>query len=282
MPDLVGFEIDYQSQDQPRLRQASELAARQGGVVADYQLLELGFGRGAIKHWLRVARLHVIHRGVYAFGHRHVGARGRLWAALLAYGPEAVISHRDAAKLWGVRPNSRTPVDVTVPGRTRTRRKGINVHRVRHLEPRDVTALDGIPVTTLARTLLDLAEVVPEDHVAKAMEQAERRRLLDLRALEELLDRSPGRRGQRPLRSILRDAALEPGIREELERRFARLVQEAGLSRPLFNTLVEGYEVDAYWPDAKLIVELDGYEFHRTRKSFEADRQRDATLLLAG
>ena len=123
---------------------------------------------------------------------------------------------------------------------------------------------------------------MPEDHVAKAMEQAERRRLLDLRALEELLDRSPGRRGQRPLRSILTDAVLEPGTREELERRFARLVQEAGLSRPLFNTLVEGYEVDAYWPDAKLIVELDGYEFHRTRKSFEADRQRDATLLLAG
>jgi very-short-patch-repair endonuclease len=251
-------------------------------VAAGWQLVPLGVTRDAIRHGRRSGWLHPVHRDVYAVGHRALGLRGVHFAAVLACGPHAVLSHRSAAHLWDVRRTSRSAVDVIVPGRSRMSRKGIDVHRVRHLEPRDVTALDGIPVTTLARTLLDLAEVVPEDHVAKAMEQAERRRLLDLRALEELLDRSPGRRGQRPLRSILRDAALEPGIREELERRFARLVQEAGLSRPLFNTLVEGYEVDAYWPDAKLIVELDGYEFHRTRKSFEADRQRDATLLLAG
>ncbi len=204
-------------------------------------------------------------------------------AAVLACGPGAVLSHRSAARLWGIRPDSRGAVDVMVTGSGRRPRRGIDVHRARALDPSDLTVIDGIPVTSLPRTLLDLAAVSPRDHVAKAIQQAERKRIFDRRALEHLLQRSPGHRGQRPLRSILTDAVpIEPASREELEWRFQQVIHHAGLPRPLINTLVEGFEVDAYWPDHRLIVELDGYETHGTRKAFEADRERDAVLLLAG
>jgi very-short-patch-repair endonuclease len=142
--------------------------------------------------------------------------------------------------------------------------------------------MDGIPVTSLPRTLLDLAEVVPQDHVTRAIEEAERKRIFDRKALEELLQRSPGRRGRRPLRAILTDAVIEPATRAELERRFHQLIQKAGLPKPKINTLVEGFEVDVCWPSHRLIVELDGYETHQTRKAFEDDRERDVALLLAG
>ena len=174
-------------------------------------------------------------------------------------------------------------MEVTVIGCGRRSRPGIEVHAVRALDRRDVTQLDGIPVTTLHRTLLDLAEVGPRDHVARAIEESERKRIFDRRALDELLERSPGRRGRHPLGSILTDAVpIEPATREELEWRFQQVIHQAGLPRPLVNTLVEGFEVDAYWPNHHLIVELDGYETHQTRKAFEADRERDAVLLLAG
>jgi very-short-patch-repair endonuclease len=258
------------------------LAARQHGVVAVWQLRECGVGRGALERRLALGRLHRVHRGVYAVGHRKLQWRGVMMAAVLACGPDAVLSHRSAARLSGVRPDSRRGVDVTVAGSGRRGRPGIDLHAVRALDPRDITRIDGIPVTTLPRTLLDLAEVVPQDHVVRTIEEAERKRIFNRTALEELLARSPGRRGRRPLRSILTDAVIEPGTREELERRFRQVIREAGLPHPKINTLVEDYEVDAYWPDHKLVVELDGYDTHQTRKAFEDDRERDAVLLLAG
>jgi very-short-patch-repair endonuclease len=258
------------------------LAERQHGVVALWQLIQLGFDSGAIEARLARCRLHRVHRGVYAVGHRRLEWRGVLIAAVYAYGPEAVLSHRSAARLWAIRPNNRRDVDVTVPGRGLRRRPGLQPHSVRHLDPRDITKIDGIPVTTLPRTLLDLAEVVPKDHVIRALTEAERQQIIDLRAINELLARSPGRRGQRPLREILTDAVIEPRTREEFEHRFAQFCHEFGLPRPKVNTDVEGYEVDALWAESKLIVELDSWEFHRHRRAFEADRERDAVLLLAG
>jgi very-short-patch-repair endonuclease len=142
--------------------------------------------------------------------------------------------------------------------------------------------MDGIPVTSLARTLLDVAEVAPRNHVVRAITEAERKGIIDLRALEDTMARSPGRRGRRPLREILADAVIEPATREELEARFLELCCEAGLPTPMFNTLVEGKLVDVVWPKQKLIVELDSWAFHRHRKAFEDDRERDVTLLLAG
>ena len=257
------------------------MADRQHGVVALWQLIQMGFDSGAIEARVARGRLYRVHQGVYAVGHRRLEWRGVLMAAVLACGPQAVLSHRSAARLWGIRPDNRRDVDVTVPSRGAHRRRGIHPHSVRKLDPRDVTRIDGIPVTTLPRTLLDLAEVAPRSHVIKAMREALIKRLFDLHALDELLARSPGRRGRQPLREILSDAVIETHSRAELEFRFRQLCHEAGLPPPILNTEVEGYLVDAVWPDAKLIVELDSWEFHSHRKAFEDDRERDAALQLA-
>jgi very-short-patch-repair endonuclease len=202
-------------------------------------------------------------------------------AAVLACGPGAVLSHQSAGRLWGIRPDNRRQVDVTVVSRGAHRRNGIHPHSVRSLDPRDVTTIDGIPVTTLPRTLLDLAEVAPKDHVIRAMTEAEIRGVVDLKALEDVMVRSPGRKGRRPLREILADAVIEPNSREELEHRFIQVVNEAELPRPQLNTLVEGKLVDVVWKKQKLIVELDSWAFHGHRKAFEDDRERDADLQLA-
>jgi very-short-patch-repair endonuclease len=280
MADVVAFESHSGSRKQPG-PEVARLAARQGGVVAVWQLYELDIKSGMIKSWVRSGRLHGLHIGVYSLGHRDVSRKGKLWAALLACGPDAVLSHRSAAALWGIRPTSRKDVDVTVPGRSRHKREGIDPHLVRNLDPRDVTKIDGIPVTTLARTLLDLAEVVPQDHLARAIEEAERKRLFDLKAVNELLERSPGRRGRKALSVALTDAVIEPMSRSDLERMFLKLCRQAGFPRPLVNTLIEGHEVDFIWPDKGLIVEIDSYAYHHTRKAFETDRQRDAHLQIA-
>ena len=153
---------------------------------------------------------------------------------------------------------------------------------MRSLDPRDITTEDGIPVTTVARTLLDLAEVAPRHHVARAIEQADRLRLFDLAALEELLARSPGRRGRKPLNGILTDVVIEPRSRSDLESDFLQFCRDRDIPRPIVNALVEGFEVDMAWPDQRLVIELDGYETHGTHRAFEADRRRDATLQLAG
>jgi very-short-patch-repair endonuclease len=141
--------------------------------------------------------------------------------------------------------------------------------------------IDGIPVSTLPRTLLDLADVAPKSHVIRAMTEAEIKGIVDLNALNDLLARSPGRRGLKPLREILVDAAIDPHTREELEFRFRQLVHNANLPRPVMNTGVEGKLVDVVWKKQKLIVELDSWAFHGHRKAFEDDRERDADLQLA-
>jgi very-short-patch-repair endonuclease len=249
-------------------------------VVADWQLLRLGISRARIDHWLRRGRLHSVYRGVYALGHPLLGEKGWLWAALLACGPEAVISHRSATKLWGIRPNNRPAIDVTVPGRTRHRRKGIDIHLVRHLDRREVTTVDGIPVTTVARTLLDMAEVIPKSQLPRAISEADYLRLLDLNAVNDVLSRSNGRRGQRPLTVALTDAVSREKTHSHLEEAFLEFCGQRGIPRPKVNTGIDGREVDMVWPEHGLIVELDGYQAHRTRRAFEADRRRDAAHLL--
>jgi very-short-patch-repair endonuclease len=251
-------------------------------MVSRDQLLSLGLGRGAIDYWVSSGRLHPRHRGVYAVGHSVIGEEGRLWGALLACGSGAVISHRDAAALWDVRRSSRMPVDVTVPGRSRTRRDGIDIHLVRHLDPLDVTELHGIPVTTLARMFLDLAEVVPQRHVARAMESAERQGLFDLQAIYETAERNPGRHGLKPLLSILTDAVIEPMTRSELEAAFLQLCKQHDIPKPIVNARLGNYEADMLWPQQKLIVELDSRAYHLNVHAFENDRAKDAALQLAG
>jgi hypothetical protein len=171
---------------------------------------------------------------------------------------------------------------VTAPYGSRRDRPGIEVHRTRRLDPEDRDVEDGIPVTTVARTLLDLAEVLPPGDLANAIESSERLRLFDLRAVEDVISRSPGRRGLRVLSGALEAYRPPPATRSPLERRFLDLIDDAGLPRPAVNVLVEDLDVDAVWHDAKLVVELDSRSFHDTQEAFERDRIRDATLQLAG
>ncbi len=256
------------------------LAARQYGVVARSQLVALGMPPAAIDSWVERKRLYVVHRSVYAVGHRALSGRGRLMAAVLACGPDAVASHRTAAWLWELMPDRRSVIDVTVPTRRRAR-PNIAVH-TSPLEQADRGTIDGIPVTSLPRTLLDVAEIVVPRQLARAVEEAERRQVLDLVAIEQMMSRGRRRRGLGRLRAAVAPYKPPPFTRSELERRFTELIHEAGLPLPSQNVYLHGYEVDAVWEDQRLIVELDGYEYHHTRAAFERDRQRDAMLRAEG
>jgi hypothetical protein len=289
MTDVGRLRSDIATQVGPRPFEVSfdaavaELAERQHGVVAHRQLVALGVAPGAIKHRAGTGRWHCIHRGVFAVGHRRLTADGHRMAAVLACGPGAVLGYRDAAALWGLRRNSRTKVDVIAP-RSVGSRRGIQVHRVRHLHPDDWTVHDGTPVTTVARTLLDLAEVVRPREVERAFDEAERLRLLDLVALEASCARGHGRHGLKVLRHLIeyrRPSLVD--TRSALERLFIPFCRDHGVPMPSVNVAVAGFVVDALWPQESLVAELDGYEFHgKTRAAFENDRRRDATLLVAG
>ena len=256
---------------------------RQHGVIARDQLVSLGLGRGAIARRVATHRLHRVHRGVYAVGHSHLDARGRLMAAVLACGAGALASHRSGAWLWGFWGGASSRPDVTAAGRNRTGGADIVLHQPRSLHLDDRAVREGIPVTTVARTLLDLAEVVTLRQLERAFEDAERLRLLDLRAIEALRGRSTGRHGLRALDRVMGDLEpSSPDARSELEHAFVQLCRDAGLPLPAMNVSVAGFEVDALWPMERLVVELDGYAFHRSRTAFESDRARDAHLQLAG
>jgi very-short-patch-repair endonuclease len=283
MADLHDIDPRGAGQKQSGVRWLAGLAKRQHGAVARRQLRKLGFTRHEIDGLVARGHLHVLHRGVYAVGHTRLTVRGRWMAAVLACGPDAVLSHRSAAALWDLRPIPDDPIDVSVPARPRRSRSGIRVHNVRTLHEDDRGELDGIPVTGVHRTLLDYADVARPQQLRHAVEAGLRRELLDHRAFEALLGRSRGRRGATPLRSVLDEIrGPAPWTDSELERAFLSLVRDAGLPEPSANVLVEEQRVDCCWRRASLIVEVDGYAFHKSRAKFEADRKRDAKLVLAG
>jgi predicted transcriptional regulator of viral defense system len=180
-----------------------ELADRQHGVVALWQLRALGLSDSAVHKRAAARRLHRVHRGVYAVGRRGLTERGYWMAAVLACGPDAVLSHRAAAALLGLRPDNRSRIDITVARRAARGRAGIEVHVSQTLRAKDLTSWDGIPCTSVARTLLDLGDVVGRRAVERAVEQAEVLRLFDLQAVEEVLARAAGRRGDGVLRAAI-------------------------------------------------------------------------------
>jgi very-short-patch-repair endonuclease len=265
-----------------RERRLVELATRQHGRVTRAQLLALGFGRGAIHHRVEAGRLHAEHAGVYAVGHMATNAESREMAAVLACGPGAVVSHWTAAARWRLLRPSRGPIHVTVEGDRRNQR-GIRAHGTKELHPHDRSRRDGIPVTSVARTLLDLAAVAPARVLARAVNEADRQGRLNRRAIHELLERNRGRRGTRRLRAVI--AAVHPATRRtrsDLEVDFLKLCGRFGIEMPVANTRVAGYEVDMYWPRAKLVVELDHYDYHRTPAEFTRDRRKWARLRKLG
>ena len=250
--------------------------------MAYRQLRGLGYTRHQIQRRLDTGRLHVIHRGVYAVGRRKLTVRGRWMAAVLACGPGAVLSHRDAAVLHNLRrTGSRTAVHVTAPAKKRAR-PGIIVHHVRHLHPGDRTKVDGIPVTTVHRTLLDYAETARRQELLWAFEAYDRLDLLDTRKLDAVIARNPGRRGVKPLRKLIAGYRGAPDTRSKNERRFLALIREAGLPEPSVNVAVAEIVVDFFWPEHKLVIEIDSYKYHHTRADRATDRRNQRTLTAAG
>jgi len=260
-------------------RAIGALAERQHGVVSRPQVSELGLGDGAIEHRVRLGRLRPVHRGVYTIGHRLLAQDGRWMAAVLAYGPGTVLSHRAAAALWGMRGG--TWVEVTVPGGRRAR-DGIQVHRAALPEDERTTHRE-IPTTTVPRTLLDLSAVVTKRHLRGALREAEHLRLSDPLSLHDIIARYPRRPGLEAIKALLAEASVGARIiRSELEERFQDFLVRAGLPLPQTNVVIEGYEVDCVWPEQRLIVELDGHASHSPTHAFELDRARDRRLEAAG
>lgn len=264
----------------------SRLADGQYGVVARRQLVALGVGRRAIESRLSRRLLVPLHRGVYAFGHRRLRIEGRWLAAVLAAGEGAVLSHRDAAALHGMRkaPDSQR-VCVTSPASPR-KIAGLWLFPRRALEADDVTAVHGVPVTSPARTLVDLAPMLSAGQLQAALGETDRRGLLDVAEVEAALRRTKSRHGQGHARlSAALHAYADHGVtltRSELEERFLDLVLAAGLPRPSLNVPAAGFEVDALWPDHHLVVELDGWAHHRERAAAAWDREKTNRLQAAG
>jgi hypothetical protein len=262
----------------------AELAARQWGVVSRAQLRRLAVPGATVDYWVATRRLLVVHRGVYAPGHRALRAEGHRLAAVLACGAGAVLSHRSAAAHWGLLATEQTRIDVTAP-RSRDGVPGIRLHTSRSLDARDTTTREGIPITTIARTLLDLAATVPEGRLERALAQAERLQLYDHCAITDLLARSSGHRGKGALARATRQT---PHLtRSELEVAFRKLVHRAGLPEPLGNFILDApdhprLEVDFYFPTRNLVVEIDGWDTHKTKAAFKRDRRKDAALTSAG
>lgn len=266
-------------------RLISSLAGDQHGVVGRRQLLDLGVGRHAIDHRITRGRLHRLHRGVYAVGHRALRREAVWLAAVLAAGPDAVLSHRDAAALWGIRPSNRNRVDVTMPRHVRSRPR-IHLHAA-PLPEDEVTKAHGIPVTTPARTIFDLAGILSRREAERALEQSEVRQLSDHTPLSVLIDRPPRRHGAPVIRAILNRRATEQGItRSEIEERFLSFIDRKRLPRPERNahvhTAARLVEVDCLWRRARLVAELDGHAAHATHEAWERDRARDRALAVAG
>jgi very-short-patch-repair endonuclease len=248
------------------------LAERQHGVVAREQLVGLGIGADAIDGRLRAQRLLPLYRSVYAVGHRNRSRASRWMAAVLACGPGAFLSHQSAGAEWGVcRPGSL--VHVTA-GRKRRRRDGIVFHRC-ELPPDEVTTKNNIPLTTVPRTLFDLAAVLDRRQLERAVNEAEVLGLVDELSLPDLLERYPRRPGARNVRAVLdRRSAGSSYTRSDLEEMFLRFAAEAGLPRPETNISIEGFEVDCVWREQRLVIEVDGWQTHRTRAAFEHDRHK--------
>jgi very-short-patch-repair endonuclease len=267
-----GAECDVLHRD----RALAEIAARRRGLVTTQDLAAAGLGRGAVARRVAAGHLRLLYRGVYVLG--PVLAPGtRELAAVLSCGATAVLSHHAAAALWGIRPPATGDIDVTVTRQLRPR-AGVRIHRARVLEPREVTVRAGIPVTAPPRTLLDLATVLDQRSLARAVEEAEIQRLVRRDALEA----RRGRRGAAALRRVL-ELAHEPAFtRSEGEAKLLALIRAARLPTPEVNARIGGYEVDFLWREQRLVVEVDGFAYHSSREAFERDRRKDADLQAHG
>jgi hypothetical protein len=283
MADVGHIAGDIGTQRAPRLdARIARVADSQYGRISHRQLLALGLSASAIRKRVMSGRLHVVHRGVYAVGHAAAPVNGRLMAAVLAGGSGALVSHRSAAWLHGVLDDSRAVIDVVGAARRRSR-EGIVFHRSRRLDESDRGRIANIPVTSLPRTLLDIAAVIQQRRLVYALERAEKLGVFDFSAIHACCARNKGHHGLKPLTAAIQ--AIEPEAahaHDGIERTFIAFCKRYAVPPPAMNASVAGLTVDALWAKQKVIVELDSWTHHRTRKAFEEDRRRDATLKLAG
>lgn len=266
---------------QPQGLALAELAGRQHGVVSIRQLRGLGHTYASVERAASAGRLHRVHQGVYAVGHTNLSLYGQCLAAVLACGPGALLSHWSAAWSLGLLPTQPVPVHVTTPVQ-RQSRSPIRVHRSRTLADADRAFEDGIPVTSVPRTALDLAARIRPASLDRLLQRAEELKLFDLPEFESVLVRNRGHHGASRLRRAVDLYKPPPFTRSGLERRFLDLLAEAGIPMPTTGYNEAGYELDVYWPDLRFAVELDVFETHGTRRSFEEDRLRQEDLKLAG
>lgn len=262
----------------------ASLASDQAGVVALWQICEVGLSARAVQNRAQAGRLHRLFPGVYAVGHPRISADGWRIGAVLACGEGAVLGRFSAAKAWGMLNDDGRRFDVVAPGRSGGRiadQKLIDLRRTRRLSEDDVTVLRGIPITTVGRTLVDLAGNAGPRLVQKAVHEVEVAGLLDVAAVLATIDRNPGRRGTRMLRTALGVSAKDP-VNGEFATRFLSLCLNYRLPTPKLGVHVDGgdrlYEVDALFEAERVIVELDGRQVHRTARNFQTDRRRDSVL----
>jgi very-short-patch-repair endonuclease len=273
---------------QKRVQQATDrlarLAAQQHGVVALHQLYSLGFSDSQVRTRVAGGWLHPLHRAVFAVGRRALSMEGHWLAAVLGCGKDAVLSHQSAGELWGIRRRRHGSVHVSVPrGGGRRPRPGIVLHRVAVLDSEERTLHCRIPVTTPARTILDLATQLPHRELERAADEAERLGLCSENDLGEVVGSHFGRPGARVLRALLKQhRAGSTATRNYFEERFLQLWRRHHLPRPEVNVPLLDYVVDFFWRDARLIVEVDGRATHGTRRAFQTDRDRDGRLAVAG
>jgi very-short-patch-repair endonuclease len=258
----------------PRDARVAWIAAHQHGTIAYDQLRGVGLSPGGIDHRVAAGWLHREHIGVFAVGHPGLTPRGRWMAATLAGGEGAVLSHRSAAAHWGIGRDGAVP-SITLPGTKRRGTASLEVHAGR-LRPDEVVIYEDIPVTSVGRTLLDLAEIVTLDELVKTIDNATNARHLGRNTMSSVISAAKGRRGAKPLRHALLITRPEDVLtRSELERRALRIV---GSPRPEVNVRLHGYEVDLLWRDARLVVELDGSAYHDP----ERDTRKTANLMAHG
>jgi hypothetical protein len=258
----------------------TDLAGEQYGVVSYRQLREQGFSKGHVYRAHEADRLVRVYRGVYAVGHSELSPHGRCRAALLAFNDEAVLSHRSAGWLWSLFSTWSEEVDVTFAGKGR--RKGIRVHRVMAMSDHDITTLSRIGVTSLPRTLCDIAASEPRRELVRAVDRAKRRGLLDLDALDQMLERRARVPGAAQLKEalVLYRKAVFDRARSELL--LLEALENEGERLPVLNLWVDKWELDAYWEPERFAVEVDGWETHGSREAFENDRLRQEEMKLAG
>ncbi len=261
----------------------AELAGRQHGVVASWQLWALGVGYDAIELRVKRHRLHRVYRGAYSVGYSKISRDGRLMAAVIASGPFAALSHFSAGGHWTVFRDGLVRAHVVTEGPALRGQEGITTHRMRNIAPDDIVLRDGIPVTSLSLTMLHLTGMLSRRSAERVVIRAARLPEFDIEQVSALLDRSNGRRGVRPLRQIIqRDITAEMHALSELELRFLELCRDYGIERPECNQDVAALKVDAVWDRRRALVELDGYQFHRLPRDLRRDNERSRRLVLAG